>query len=104
MSCLPETTYAVYIDGELPADDVRTVEAHLMGCRECRALVVALRGEGTLIGDLLHDRVRHLSRPARPPAPARGIALGVAPSLLVWGAAAVALGWLLESALPASVD
>ncbi len=104
MSCLPEATYAVYVDGELPAGDLRAVEAHLVGCRDCRTLVLALRSEATLIGDLLHDRVRHPQRLSRPPAPARGIALGVVPSLLVFGTAAAALGWILESALPASID
>ena len=57
MSCFPEYRYAIYVDGELEGAALREVQAHLIGCRRCRALVVALEEEATLLGDLLHDRV-----------------------------------------------
>ncbi len=53
MNCLPELTYSIYADGELPAQEARLVEAHLFLCPRCRALVDALRAENRLLADVL---------------------------------------------------
>ena len=58
MSCFPEATYSVYVDDELPADQVHPLELHLMQCRDCRGVVLALREEGDLLGDAMHERLR----------------------------------------------
>ncbi|HXE74223.1 MAG TPA: zf-HC2 domain-containing protein [Candidatus Xenobia bacterium] len=55
MNCFPEPTYAVFVDGELPPDEARRIEAHLLACGECRALVEALRAESRLLADLLQE-------------------------------------------------
>ncbi len=51
MSCLDGATLAAYAAGELPELQRRSADAHLVGCRDCRTRVVALReaaarGEG----------------------------------------------------------
>lgn len=99
--CPSELSYAVYVDDELTPDERRRVEAHLVGCRTCRELVVALREEAEGLGNALHGR----DRAARPnaPAPARGLALGLVPALAGATLAALALGWLLEEAWPAAL-
>ncbi len=69
MSCFPEVRYAIYVDGELPRDEAREVEAHLVQCRECRALILALRDEGAAIADLLREKPQAVLQPV--PARAR---------------------------------
>jgi cytoskeletal protein CcmA (bactofilin family)/anti-sigma factor RsiW len=104
MSCFPELTYAIYVDGELPPDEARPLEAHLVGCRRCRELVVALREEAELVTDVLQERIRQAQHAAARPAPARGIALGFGPALAVAAAVTLALGWVLDAVRAASVD
>jgi cytoskeletal protein CcmA (bactofilin family) len=104
MSCFAELTYAVYVDGELPSEQLRPLEAHLVRCRRCRELVVALREESDGLSDVLQDRVREPRPSLARRAPARGLALGLGPALAVAGSAALALGWALESLRPASLD
>ncbi len=67
MSCFPERTYSIYADGELAPDERRPVESHLVGCRRCRELVVSLREEAELLGDVLHERPQTFARPAPSP-------------------------------------
>ena len=101
MSCPPELTYAVYVDGELPPEELRPVEAHLVSCLECRALVLSLREEAQTLGDALLDRVRSVREAAQ--APARGLALGLGPALVATLQGSVAIGWIAEEAWPAAL-
>ncbi|MGI9590630.1 MAG: zf-HC2 domain-containing protein [Myxococcota bacterium] len=102
MSCHPEHVYAIYADGELTPEERRPLESHLVGCRRCRELVVALREEAELLGDVLLERPQARPSPAPAAAPARGIALGIGPVLLAGLGGLVALGWLLETVRPAA--
>lgn len=49
MNCFPELTYSIYVDGELPPQEGRLVEAHLFLCPRCRQTVEALRGESRML-------------------------------------------------------
>lgn len=102
--CFPEPTYAVYADGELPTQERRPVESHLVGCRRCRQLVVALREEAELLGDVLHERPQTSEQTAPAPAAvsARGIALGLGPVLAAGLVLLTAVGWLVETVRPAA--
>lgn len=104
MSCFPEVTYTFYVDGELPPDQLRPVELHLVECRHCRELVVALREEADLVADVLNERVPALHIPSPTASPAQGLALGFGPALVVAALASVAFGWVLETVRPASLD
>ncbi|HEV2177650.1 MAG TPA: zf-HC2 domain-containing protein [Terriglobia bacterium] len=55
MKCFPELTYSIYADGELPAEEVRQVEAHLAVCPRCRALADAWRMESRLLAKVLQE-------------------------------------------------
>ena len=104
MSCLPESTYSIYIDGELSTDETHAVEAHLVDCQRCRSLILALRDEATWLGDVLQERRRApLRRRAATAAPARGLAIGLVPSLALLGLVVTVLGWLLELRAPAAI-
>lgn len=100
MSCPPESAYSVYVDGELPPDEVRRVESHLIQCQRCRRLIVALEEEASALGDLFKQRTAEVR--SAPPARvrARGLALGLAPTLAVSVLLAAVLGWILEQRLP----
>jgi cytoskeletal protein CcmA (bactofilin family)/anti-sigma factor RsiW/branched-subunit amino acid transport protein len=102
MSCFPELTYAIYVDGELAAEERRPVEAHLIGCLRCRELVVALREEAELLGNTLLERTPQAlpAHPASAPAPVRGLAVGLGPVLVGVLAVTSVAGWILESAWP----
>jgi cytoskeletal protein CcmA (bactofilin family) len=100
VSCFSELTYAIYADRELPPEEARPVEAHLVQCRPCRERVMELRAEASLLTDLLQERVRAPMRSAARSEAARGVALGLGPTLLAAAGAALALGWILETLGP----
>jgi hypothetical protein len=81
------------------------VETHLVQCRSCRVLVVALREEASLLADVLHERERPSFRRApRAAAPPRELAVSLVPPLALGVVALTVLGWLLESALPRGIE
>lgn len=55
MNCFPELTYAVYADGELPAEEVAEVEQHLAACPRCRRLADSLLAESRALQQALQD-------------------------------------------------
>lgn len=103
MSCFPEARYAIYVDGELPRDEVREVETHLVQCRECRALILALRDEGAAIADLLREKPLAVPQPVPARARARGLALGLLPTLGLALLVSTLMGWVLDQRLPSGM-
>lgn len=97
MSCLPQWKLAVYLDDELPQAEVRPLESHLVECQACRALVVALREEAELLGDVLHERRVEVPEAIARPAAARGFAVGLLPAIAAFLAATTFFSWILES-------
>jgi cytoskeletal protein CcmA (bactofilin family) len=53
MSHFDEPTYAMFVDRELGASEVRAVETHLATCAPCRQLVAALAGENEVLAGAL---------------------------------------------------
>jgi cytoskeletal protein CcmA (bactofilin family) len=89
--CLPEETWSIYVDGELPAGEVGAAEFHLEACEPCRGLVLALREEAGVIADVVLDRHREQVRAAAP-------AIGLVPALGI--AAVLVSGFLMGLWLP----
>ncbi len=58
MQHLDPDTLSSYIDGELPADEVEQVEAHLAACQQCRQEYQELRG----VSRMLHSLPTHRPR------------------------------------------
>jgi cytoskeletal protein CcmA (bactofilin family) len=55
MSCPDQAQMNLYVDGELSADELPALEAHLALCTSCRQLVTDLHTEGDLIGEVLRE-------------------------------------------------
>jgi cytoskeletal protein CcmA (bactofilin family) len=103
VSCPNEATYAIWLDGELPANERRPVEAHLVQCTTCRGLVLALRDEADLLGDVLLDREPPALTRREPAAPARGLALGLLPAAALVTLLLTITGWIFEN-LPTAMQ
>ena len=101
MNCFPEFTYSVYVDGELPPDEVRAVDAHLVQCQRCRRSILALQEEGAVLRDVMREISPELARTGA--APARGAVVGLGPAIALTAVALAAGGWLLEQRLPQGV-
>jgi cytoskeletal protein CcmA (bactofilin family) len=104
MSPVPEWKFGAYVDGELSPAEMREVEAELVRSRRARELVLALREEASLLGDVLQEREREAERPVTAEAPARGLVVGLPAAVGVVAVMAVVLGFLLEAQLPAGLD
>ena len=102
-ACPPEWTLSVYVDGELDAADMRDVDGHLVGCRACREVVVALRDEAAAmtaafsLGD-----VEAKARASAPVAP-RDLAFGTGTIVIGTLAALTVFGSLLAIRIPAAL-
>jgi cytoskeletal protein CcmA (bactofilin family) len=97
MSCFSELKLTVYLDGELSPDELRPLEAHLVTCQSCRALVVSLREEAELLIDVLQEREVQVPERAARAAPARGFAIGLLPALVGVITVTSIFSWLVES-------
>lgn len=93
-----------YVDDALEGAPRNELEAHLVGCRECRARIVALRDESAFLGDVLHERER--LKHVREPVPqteadvAVGLPMAIAAATVVFGVVSA----LLESRIPGGLD
>lgn len=83
--CWPEGTLRAYLDGELPAPEMRSVAAHLEECAECTRLHSELSVRAGYVGGLLDT----LAMPAPKLAPRKAAAK--TSGSWVWTGAAVAL-------------
>jgi len=103
MSCFPELTYAVFVDGELSPEEARRVEAHLLACAECRLQVEALRAEGRLLAEVLQEAEPEVVAPLAQPQGVRWLDLAwtTAVILAVAGSAQGAYNWLSGVETPA---
>lgn len=96
MSCAPEWKLSAYADGDLAPAELRALEAHLVGCAQCRRTVIALRGEARVLRDLVHER---LPEPAPLATAGHGVALGLPLAVAALALVSIGAGALAE-ALP----
>ena len=64
MECYSGLTCAIFVDGELAADEARALRAHLAGCQRCRELVDALRDENRALSECLNELPEEMISPA----------------------------------------
>lgn len=64
MECYSEQTCAIFVDGELAADQARRLRDHLATCPSCRKLVDALRAENRALSESLRELPEELAHPA----------------------------------------
>jgi len=82
--CWPEGTLRAYLDGELPAEEMRQVAAHLEGCPPCGRLHAELSVRASYVAGLMDTLAVPVGLPARRRAPRVS-------GSWVWTGAAVAL-------------
>jgi cytoskeletal protein CcmA (bactofilin family) len=104
MSCPSEPTLLRYADAELAGAERHDLEAHLVGCRDCRARVVALQAESLWLADVMQERTRHAPHHAHAAAPEPSAAYGVPLAIALLTLATAVGGYLLESQLPGGFD
>jgi len=63
MECYSEETCAIFVDGELAADEARHLRDHLATCQHCRRLVDALRAENRTLGESLQELPEETASP-----------------------------------------
>jgi len=104
MNVIPEWKLGAYLDGELSQAEMRELEAELVRSRHARELLLALREESALLGEVLQERPRQAERPVPAEASARGLALGLPAAVGMVAVMALAIGFVLEARLPAGLD
>ncbi|MDJ0865504.1 MAG: polymer-forming cytoskeletal protein [Myxococcota bacterium] len=104
MSEISEELLARYVDGELDADEVRRIEAHLVESREARELVLALREENEALTDAIRERDEVRSVAAGDAAAQAGLSWGLPLSVAGVSLALAGGGLLLEMRLPSGID
>jgi cytoskeletal protein CcmA (bactofilin family) len=105
MECYSEQNCALFVDGELAADEAQRLRDHLATCGRCRLLVDALRAENRVLSESLHELPEEAASPAGLPRLGRS---------WVWGdlalmAAVLVLGsiisvWFDELNIPAALE
>jgi hypothetical protein len=99
-SCPPASTYARYLGGELSRDESRPVEAHLVQCRRCRELVIALRERAS---DARDGAQPGAARTEPPPTSRRTRALALPFTLVALAGVVATATALLEAGLPSAL-
>jgi cytoskeletal protein CcmA (bactofilin family) len=103
MECYSQQTCALFVDGELVADEAQRLREHLATCGPCRRLVDALREENRILSDSLREL------PEEAPAPRSRLRRS-----WLWGDLAVLTGvvalgsiismWFDRLSLPAALE
>lgn len=81
MECYSEEIVAIFVDGELGADEARLLRDHLATCQRCRHLLDGLRAENRLLSESLQELPGKESVPK---------SLSRLPRPLAWSDAAIA--------------
>jgi len=100
--CPPEWTLSVYVDRELEPHEMRVLGAHLVGCRSCRELVVALEEEADALRAALRLEEPRQARVVEARA-GRGLALSIAAAVAGAFAGLALLRALLGLEAPAAL-
>jgi anti-sigma factor RsiW len=102
--CIPEWQLGAYVDEGLDAGGVRNIETHLVGCEDCRRIVVALREEASVLAKALHGDARPRSEAIALEAPASGVMTGLPLGIAAAVAVATGISLVLETRLPEGLD
>jgi len=98
MGCFPELTYAIYVDGELPPDEMNRVRMHVSACAHCRNIVAAFTAENRMLTATMADATRWAAARRRN---AWVELAGVAAVLALTGGV---IEWINQQSLPAALN
>ena len=105
MECCSEETVAIFVDGELEAEEAQRLRDHLSTCRRCRQLLDALRAENRVLSESLQELPEEAASPEGfSPAP-RSFAWGdVAIVTAVLALTSVVAFWISELSIPQALQ
>ena len=105
MECYSEQTCAMFVDGELAADEARRVRDHLPTCSRCRKLVDALRTENRVLSESLQELPEEVANLAALPSARRSWLWGdlaVMAALLALGS--IVSTWINKLEVPGAAE
>ena len=105
MECYSEQACALFVDGELAADEARRMRDHMATCRACRQLMDALRAENRVLSESLSE----LSEDAASPVAFSRLRLSrvwrdLAVMAVVLALGSIFAGWFDQMEIPGALE
>lgn len=101
MECYSEQIVAMFVDGELEADEARRLRDHLVTCQRCRQLLDALRAENRVLSESLQEFPDEAAIPTELPHLSPSLAWGeVAVVAVVLALGSIVASWMDLLSLP----
>lgn len=101
MKCFAELTYAMYLDGELPAEEMDRVRIHLSACSRCSELVTVFSAENQVLTATMAEAGTEGYALARH---ARNVWVEIAGVAAVLALIGGVISWVSQQNLPAAVN
>jgi predicted anti-sigma-YlaC factor YlaD len=105
MECYSEQACAIFVDGELAADEARRMRDHMATCQVCRQLLDALRAENRVLSESLNE----LSEQAASPVASSRLRLSwvwrdLAVMAVVLALGSIFSGWFDQMEIPGALE
>jgi Putative zinc-finger len=105
MECFSEQTCALFVDGELGADEAQRLREHIATCRNCRQLLDALRAESRVLSESLNELPEEAAIPrAFPRWHLSRVWVDVAVMAVVLGLGSIFSGWFDQMKIPGALE
>jgi cytoskeletal protein CcmA (bactofilin family) len=105
MECCSEQTCAIFVDGELAAEEARRLRDHLATCQRCQKLVDALRAENRALSESLQELPEEAASPAGFPGLRRSWVWGdLAAMAAVLAFGSIFSAWIDELRIPGALE
>ncbi len=105
MECYSEQACALFVDGELAADEARRMRDHMATCRVCRHLLDALRAENRVLSESLNELSEEAASPvAFSRLRLSGVWRDLAVMAVVLGLGSIVSGWFDQMEIPGALE
>jgi cytoskeletal protein CcmA (bactofilin family) len=105
MECYSEQIVSIFVDGELAAEEAKSLRDHLATCRRCRELLDALRAENRVLSESLQELPEEAGSPADYSSLPRSLEwsdLAVVAAVLALGS--IVVGWIDKLSIPEALQ
>ena len=105
MECYSEQACALFVDGELDADEARRMRDHMATCRGCRQLLDALRAENRALSESLNELSEEAASPvAFSRLRLSGVRRDLAVMAVVLALGSIFSGWFDQMEIPGALE